>query len=88
MDKRHIGVLQDSMFQKPAPEEGLLRRPLGDFDVCIDSAVLLVKRESGGIVLLGVSDCNYRTGQRYISARQIRCDVPGLGSTADDRQDE
>jgi hypothetical protein len=88
MDKWEIGMLLDGKLQKPPPEERLLRRPLSDLHERIDSAVLLVKREPGGIVLLSVSDCNYRTGQRYISARQIRCDVTGLGCTADDRQDE
>jgi hypothetical protein len=61
----------DHPLQKPPPEKRLFRRPLGNLDISVHGAVLLVQRESGGLVFLGVSDGNDRTGQGKIPAGKV-----------------
>jgi hypothetical protein len=62
MQKRHIGMLLDGPFQKPPAEKRLLGRALGDFDIGVYRAVLLVQRKACGIVFLSVADGNNRPG--------------------------
>jgi hypothetical protein len=64
-------MIVDHPLQKPPPEKRLLRRPLGNFDIRVYGAIFLVQRESGGLVFLGVSDGNDRTGQGEILAGKV-----------------
>jgi hypothetical protein len=71
MDKRCVGMPENDPLKESPPEERLLWRALGDLDIRVDGPVLLVQRKSGGLVFLGVSDGNDRTGQREILAGKV-----------------
>jgi hypothetical protein len=64
-------MIVDHPLQKPPPEKRLLRRPLGNLEISVYGSIFLVQRESGGLVFLGVSDCNDRTGQGKILAGKV-----------------
>jgi hypothetical protein len=67
----------DNPSENLSPEKRLLRRTLGRLDIGIDRAVVLVERETGRLVFLGIAHQNDGAGKGHILARKILGEEPG-----------
>jgi hypothetical protein len=71
VDHRIARVVLQHPFQHSAPEERLLGGTLRDLDIGVDRIVVVVQREAGRFMLLGIAEHDDRLGQRHEVAGRI-----------------